>query len=325
LNTQPSNQNLELGTPAVLPLAPAFLNDAPAFLNATLQHPPVNLFIKPGTALNVSGARADLAYAYAENFVRHHSLDGQVTIEIELAIPAFMGLGSAPSLALAVATGLAHWYELGTSDLQALVAATGLDPFHAPAIQACAGGGLIMSALPSSTAPAAPLLRRSISHANQEAWAFVLVLPRVDPAPAPTFEDARLTQFLDSAKQLEPAAAAAATTTLVKAIDADDFAGFCAALTTLQQLSAAAIDAAGTAVPFTDWEQRVCDAMRASGALLTGRSPAGAALYGLVRGDRASIEMRQALRKVVALDQGRVMAAIIENEGVRVANHPTRT
>jgi hypothetical protein len=65
----------------------------------------------------VSGARADLARRQAEHFFRHHHLPAQAEIEIELAIPQYMGLGSAAMLGLTVARALATLHGCGPENI----------------------------------------------------------------------------------------------------------------------------------------------------------------------------------------------------------------
>ncbi|PDW03157.1 hypothetical protein [Candidatus Viridilinea mediisalina] len=302
-----AGKQIELVGPAVLPLGLGWRAGGPQLLAVALQHPPVHLLLYPSEALDLSGARADLAYSYAARWLAAHSLGGRVRVDLELAVPSFMGLGSAASLAVTLGTGLAHWYEQPHEPAATIASACGLPPGEQPLAQIAAQGGLWLCGLPGSQTPD---LRRTIQHTNRQAWAFVIVLPRLDPVPEANFELERLNNALQFAPQLAAAQAEAATEALIAALDADDLEGFGAALTQLQ---------GGYAQPpLSAWEQQVCDQLRASGAVACGRSLAGAALFGIVQGDRGSISARQALRPLVPPTKGVVMAAITENEGLRV-------
>lgn len=302
-----ASKQIELVGPAVLPLGLGWRAGEPQLLAVALQHPPLHLLLHPSDTLDVSGARADLAHSYAARWLAAHSLAGRVRVDLELAVPSFMGLGSAASLAASLGTGLARWYEQPHEQPEALAAACGLPPVEQPLAQIAAQGGLWLRGLPGSSTPG---LRRRIQHANRHAWAFVLVLPRLDPVPEPTFELEALSHALQLAPQLAAARAEVASEELVAALDADDLERFGAALTQLQ--------ACYEQPPLNAWEAQVCDQLRASGAVACGRSLAGAALFGLVQGDRGSIHARQALRPLVPPTMGMVMAAITENEGLRV-------
>src|SRR5438876_5484287 len=96
----------ELTSPACLLLGLAQLDGQICQLGITLQFPQIQLLARESPALAVSGARADLARRQAKHFFEHHKLAPQDEIEIELAIPQFMGLGSAAMLGLSIAQAL---------------------------------------------------------------------------------------------------------------------------------------------------------------------------------------------------------------------------
>jgi predicted sugar kinase len=311
-----AGRQIEVVAPAVLPLSLAWRAGVPLLLSVALQHPPLQLTLRAGAALGASGARADLAYLYAERLLARHGLDGRVTLELELATPSLMGLGSASTLALALGAGLAHWSERDLGAPAVLAAACGLAPGELLLAAVAAQGGLGLSSLAGGAA--APQWHRSLQHPAHEAWAFVLVLPRFESPPAPEFEATRLERALQAATRLDHIQAEAATAALLNALDHDDIARFGVALNELQHMHEAALSAVGALVPLSDWEQRICAQLRASGAVACGRSLSGAALFGLIQGDQASIAARQALRPLVAPQAGRVMAAITDNAGLSI-------
>jgi predicted sugar kinase len=308
-------RQIEVVAPSVLPLSLGWLAGAPLLLSVALQHPPLQLTLLTGATLGVSGARADLAHGYAERLLARHGLDRRVTLELELAVPSLMGLGSASSLALALSAGLARWSGRDL-DAATLAADCGLTAGELLLTALAAQGGLGLSNLAGGAA--APQFRRMLQHPDRQAWAFVLVLPRLEPPPGPEFEATRLAAALQAADQLDQARAEVATAELLGALDHDDIARFGAALSELQHVHAAALRSSGALAPLSDWEQQICAQLRASGAVACGRSLGGAALFGLIEGDHASIAARQALRLLVAPEAGRVMAAITDNAGLRV-------
>src|SRR5262245_65275335 len=98
---------LELISPACLLLGMANVEGEPCQLGVTLQYPPIQLAARISDTLAITGGRADLAYQQAERFLQHSNLPRRAEVEIELAIPSFMGLGSAAMLAMSVATTFA--------------------------------------------------------------------------------------------------------------------------------------------------------------------------------------------------------------------------
>src|SRR6266496_1246725 len=94
---------VELTSPACLLLGVANVDGQPCQLGVTLQYPPIQLAAHSADTLLITGGRADLAYQQAERFLQHNNLPRRGEIEIELAIPSFMGLGSAAMLGMSMA------------------------------------------------------------------------------------------------------------------------------------------------------------------------------------------------------------------------------
>src|SRR5262245_12226630 len=196
---------VELTTPACLLLGLVMLDGQPAQLGVTLRYPPIQLLARGAPVLTITGGRADLAYRQAERFdayrptaISAHSpaptshatqpgcapLPSQrergaggaaphAEVEIELAIPAFMGLGSGAMLGLSVARALATLNSQLADDAQELARAVGLAADEALELHAFAQGGLLLV-----DSAGALRRRRSIAEHNEaDDWVFVLVLP----------------------------------------------------------------------------------------------------------------------------------------------------
>src|SRR5215212_7942925 len=121
-----SAMQTELTSPSCLLLGLAQLDGRICQLGITLQFPQIQLLARHSRALAISGARADLARKQAEHFFQHHHLPPQAEIEIELAIPQFMGLGSAAMLGLSVARALSTLHALPADNLAGLARSVGL-------------------------------------------------------------------------------------------------------------------------------------------------------------------------------------------------------
>ena len=132
----------QLTTPACLLLGLAQLDGQICQLGITLQFPQIQLLARDSPALAISGARADLARRQAELFFQHHHISPQAEIEIELAIPQFMGLGSAAMLGLSVARVLSRLHALPDDASTGLARAVGLADDEALEAHAFAQAGL---------------------------------------------------------------------------------------------------------------------------------------------------------------------------------------
>lgn len=307
---------IEIGAPAVLPLALVQLEDKNCLLGITLQHPPVHLFAQAYQGLQISGARADKAYEQAEQFLRYHRLAPNAEIEIELAIPSQVGLGSETVLGLSVARALAWINNLPFADTGALAQALGLKSANALEVCGFDQGGLLLVDLSAQSGPLPqPLYRAEISHPDKNAWAFVLFFPRIPDDTPDALEADRLEMLLSATPYLSPDSGRLVVEQLWPAVSNADPATFGHSLLTLQQLNQEALTRGGAPLTFSDSEQAVLDLMRDHGALAWGRSLTGLGLYGLVKGAKASVDLRKKLRDHVGFFGGIVMAAITDNRG----------
>lgn len=296
---------IEIAAPSCLTLAVARLHGRPAQLGVALQHPPIHLFARPADTLAASGARADLAYRYGESFMSSLATPTAASLEIELAIPAHMGLGSAPMLGLSVARALATLHDMPADDAAALATAAGVEAGEGLAVQAFGGGGLLLV-----DQAGAALRRQPIAHAKQpDDWVFVLVLPR-PPADTPDGFEAQSRQKLwQLAAGLDGGAEQLLTERLWPAAAGDDIAAFGAALMELQGVL--------LAEPASPAEEAIFAVMREAGATAWGRALTGLGLYGLIRGAEPSRRLRRALGGHLGYEGGTIMASICETQGVR--------
>lgn len=305
---------LELTSPACLLLGVANVEGQICQLGLALQYPPIQLSARASDALVVTGGRADLARRQAERFLAHHRLPGAAEIEIELAVPSHMGLGSEPLMGLAVARALAELHGLPAEQAPEMAAAAGLlAPGDEQAARAFEQGGLLLV-----DAAGRALRRQQIPPRGDQAdWVWVLVLPRV-PAKAPAALEAERCAALRAAARGAAGETALLAATMFEAAAADDIAAFARALDQLQLLNQAALDRAGQLPALGDDDRATLATMREHGALVCGRAPGGLALYALVRGGEPSRDMRRALTERLGLLGPAVMASIADGAGAQV-------
>jgi predicted sugar kinase len=316
---------IEIAAPACMPLGLVRgESSGVALLGAALRYPAINLTARPSETLMVTGARADHAYASALRFLRHQHWPEQGEIEIELAAPSFMGLGSDVLLALCVAQALAWVHGRPVDNQAAAAAALGLGPEHALFIQASQQGGMLLAAAgrPDNGA-SVPLRRAALVHADDAAWAFVLVLPRIGPDTPADLEARRLAALLDSGGHLSEQTGRLVEAEVWPALQADELERFGRALSTIQELNRAALRQAGNEIPLTVEEQSILDLFREHGAAASGRSPTGLALFAIIRGATASIALRKALVERVGIYGATVSGSIVDNVGSRHAVQET--
>ncbi len=310
---------IEIGAPACLPLALAAFEDGTlARLGVTLRYPAINLVARAGQRLDVTGARADLVAASVRRYLNRRGLPEQAEVEIELAVPSLMGLGSDALMALCGAQAVAWVHDQPFEDAAALADAAGLGQEYALETQAYAQGGVLLVEAPRADGAAPAVLRRqTLAHADEAAWAFVLYLPRPAADTPLTLEADRLAGLLRAAPHLTAASGQLVERELWPALAGDDLEGFGQALRRLLDLNAAALASVGADAPLSDDERARLDISAAPGAAVWGRSPTGLALFALVRGASASVALRKQVIGQVGIHRGTAMAAIVDNEGAR--------
>ena len=314
---------IEIGTPAMLPLGVVQIThenkDKTGLLGVTLQHPPVLMAAQAHQQLSITGARAHISRQYAQRYLSFHQLTTGIEVDIELAIPAFVGLGSEPMLGLTTARVLAWINNHPLEDTARLAQAIGLRPQDSLAIGGFDQGGFLLvdsQSEPKEQDIASMILRReAISHPDQEAWAFVMVFPPLNDNVPETIESDRLTTLLQAAPYMELAQGKLAIDKIWAAIESDDIAAFGRGLQDLQQMNETTLAKAGTPRHLGEDEQAIFEVMRTNGALAWGQSPTGFGLYGLVKGAKASAGLQKKLSDHLGFFGGTVMASITDNRG----------
>lgn len=312
---------IEIGAPAVLPLGLVRLEDKTCLLGLTLQHPPVHLVAKASTGYQITGARANVGYQYATKFLDYHQLKHQAEVDIELAIPACVGLGSETILGLSIARSLSQLNELESEmgDSIALARSMDLVPQNSLELWGFDQGGLLLvdSEAPEERMPAI-IRRQEIQHPENQAWAFIFYFPRIPPNTPADLESQRLENLLGAAIYLDSKKSQLEMEGLFSAVRTDELGNFAASLEELSNLNNEALISAGLPTPFSKEEREIFAVMKENGALTWGRSLTGLTLYALVKGSSATVTLRNAIRDHVGHYGGIAMATITDNRGAQV-------
>ena len=317
---------IEIGAPASMPLGYVMWQGpddrlTPVLLGITLQHPPLHLMAQANNTFSVTGARANIGRAYAQRFLAHYQLKGKADVQIELAIPAYMGLSSEPIMGLSVAQALSWVYEMPykTADTLQFASALDLKPHDALALWGYAQGGLLLVEATAESKQTPSLIQRheiDYTHEN-DAWAFVFYFPRVSSqTTAVSLEADRLQAGLQATAQLSVESGSVAKE-LFTAVSQKDFSAFGQSLMSLQAMNQEALTAVGKARTLSETEQGILAVMQENGAVAWGQMYAGLGFYGLVYGGQASRVLRKKIQDYVGYGGGIVMATIAANSGAR--------
>jgi predicted sugar kinase len=243
-----------------------------------------------------------VARAQALAWFEQHNLPPKADLEIELAIPAHMGLGSEAMLDLTVARGL--------EALNGPENVTGLESVHSIwEIEAWSHskGGLIVAGRDGRL-----IQRHALEHNDENAWVFVIHLPRPTADTSPSLEtDLRYALLrAEPTTDIEP---------LWSAVEANDAQAAGAALMTIQAETRAALEKAGTPQIISEAAAQMLEMIRTSRNILAwGQSFGGLATWGLIKGAGPSQEARTRMRRVAGYEGGTILASVTSNTGLQV-------
>ena len=308
--------HIELTSPACLLLGLVQQHGRTCQLGITLRYPQIQLLARSSGELSITGARADLAHRQAARFFERQQVPAQAEIEIDLAIPQFMGLGSAAMLGLSIARALSALHTLPDGDAMELARSVELADQEALEVHAFTQGGVLLVSDDGTL-----IDRKTITHQDEsDDWVFVLVLPRTSSETPETLEADRRNALRTAAPHLGSETARIVTADLLLAIERDDIHAFAQALGQIQAQNHAALASAGQPLVLTQQEQLVFDIMNQHGALVCGRALSGLGLYGLIHGGGPSRELRRALVAQLGIFGGTVTATLCDNHGARQQN-----
>ena len=295
---------IELTSPCCLRLGYVRAGQADAAigeLGIALQHPQIQMVARPAAQLTVSGARAEMAYQQAQAA----SLIGN--IEIEIAIPAYMGLSSDEMLLASMKRVQSLWHGIPAG----IPAGT---PTHFRMTlpqRAFAQGGLLLN-----DDDGLLRARATLPHDDEtEDWVFVLVLPKEPDNIADDFEAKQVTALQQAIPHLSTECDA---TALFAAVERRDFTAFADELVKIHEMNAAALAVSGHPVELTAEDRDILGVMAANGAVICQRTLTGLGLYGLIKGGAASRQLRAALTQHLSYFGPLVMATICDNEGAQI-------
>jgi predicted sugar kinase len=307
---------IELDAPASLLLGLVPLGASVAALSLALKYPPIQLVARPAPTLDVSGACAPYAYAAATRYARVDPDTIRAEVEIELAVPALMGLGSEPMMALSTARALAALAG-GDPEAPALARALDFPPHLSPEVWGFAQGGLLLVDV-RAPLETPPLRHRHWTHPDDATWVVVLVLPKPGEDAPDTLEAGRRAALMAAVPYWDSAVGALVMDQLWPAVERDDFAAFAGSLQRLHDANLAALAAAGTPVSLTPTAQTALDVMRAEGVPACGPCLTGLGVYGLIRGRVPSIELRKRLAGRLGYEAGTIMGTLAADQGAKV-------
>jgi beta-RFAP synthase len=262
-------------------------------LGAAIPNPSLLLEAMPAPDVTAEGPDAARAVEYARRFLAHYDLVGGVQLHVRRAIPSHVGLGSGTQLGLAVGRALAELHDLRVSP-EELALAVGRGRRSAIGTWAFVLGGFILEGgRRPGTEGLAPLLTRL---AMPDSWRYVVALP---PGPPGLSGEAEVAAFERLPPPPDADTARVAHLVLMQLLPAlvdADLPAFGAALSEVQRITGGWFaPAQGTAFG-PGLGGALVEHMTRWGVAGVGQSSWGPAIYGIVDGDVAALELAEAVR-----------------------------
>jgi beta-RFAP synthase len=283
-------------------------------IGAAVASPTLLLSVRRAETLDADGEDAARAIAVAREFLNYAQIESGARICIQRSLPAHAGLGSGTQLSLAVARGLAELFGV-SGDTTTLARVVRRGRRSAIGTYAFADGGFVLEGgrRPNSCG-VAPLLARLPVPAS---WRCVIAVPLVERGLSGAAEAAAFDRLpLPSADEPEKVAHLVLMALLPALVDAD-LPTFGRALTEIQRITGRWFESVQGGIFAPGPGAALVRQMSEWGALGTGQSSWGPAVYGIVDGEKASRDLANRVRDALG-SAGTVYEGPFSNRGARV-------
>lgn len=315
-------KHIEIGIPAILPLAIARLSNSettkPVMLGVTLQHPPIHFLVARHKEMKIYGPRADVVRQFAEMYAARKGLEQAVEIRIDSTSPSMVGVGSDSLLALGAAQAMAWVNGLDFEDVDTLAEDMEIKHSDPLAYWGYKKGGFLLVELDSTRKDGATLLRHhSVHHRDHLAWAFVYHFPKIPQGTAESIEADRLDLLKTAVFHMPPETGGIIDDQLWPALLNDDLVAFGQALMALMGLNETVLKALDSWLEPTESAQKVLDLFAEDTAVAWGVGLTGFNTFGLLKGGAASQEIRAKMLQKVGYFSGQFDATISDVDGAK--------
>lgn len=286
-------------------------------IGAAAPAPTLVVSARPAATLEVGGEDADRAAEFARRFLTHlppGSHPGGARLCVHRALPPHAGLGSGTQLALAVGRALAELYDI-KMDAPGLARAVGRGRRSAIGTWTFSGGGLVLEGgRRRQSEELAPLLAR-LPFPPQ--WRCVVAVPHPASVMNGTLEEEAFRQLPSPSERDVERVAHLVLMALLPSLADADLATFGTALTAIQSITGRWFAAVQGGTFAKGWSEELIRRMTEWGVSGVGQSSWGPAVYGIVDGGDAGVQLAERLSAVVGT-AGTVYEGPFRTEGARV-------
>jgi beta-RFAP synthase len=318
--------NLTLKTPSRLHLGLLDLNGSLnrifGSIGVTIQKPGVVLEISEAEELLIQGDPTGRVEVLVKRFLHHYNLKEPVKVHLKERIPEHVGLGSGTQLSLAVAFGLAKFFqkdipiqELARVMLRGYRSGIGIAAFTQGGFLVD-GGHPLTPSLPQRDVSPPPILFR---HPFPENWIFLVVIPQVKKGLSGEKEQQAFERLLPVSSDQVGEVCRILVMQMLPALIEENLKVFGEALTQIQKLVGGYFETIQGGLFADKICEQLIEYMLSCGAAGAGQSSWGPAVYGLVEGNQQAQELSC---KVEEFLRGKVKATLFlthgQNTGAKV-------
>jgi beta-ribofuranosylaminobenzene 5'-phosphate synthase len=283
-------------------------------IGAAASTPTLLVSALPSDVLTVEGEDASRASEYARQFLGFHHIRGGATLRVHRALPRHAGLGSGTQLALSVARALAELHSVST-EARDLARAVGRARRSAIGTWTFAGGGLVVEGgRRLDRDVCGPLLARLPFPLS---WRCIVAVPEGKPGISGAEEAEAFARLPPPPERDVEHVAHLVLMALLPALADADLPAFGRTLSEIQEMTGRWFAPAqgGTFAPGQSAE--LVQRMREWNAVGVGQSSWGPAVYGIVEGESAGLELTNRVRQWLG-SRGAVYEGPFRADGARV-------
>lgn len=312
---------LEIVSPAVLPIGLVKFEQNNeqkiGLLGFALQSPPTQMLIYPSNEFQISGACAHIGQKYCLEYQKIEKTTLTGSIEIELASPRFMGLGSELLIGLTIEQGL-NWLNnkhfIDNQNRSKNRSWNAVDALNEYSFQK---GGINITGVNTSTNHVTECYHHfEMTEKQQDKKMFVtLFLPRVNSTIPDDFEEKRILNFLEICSSFTSLSNSSDGNNLIQGLKDNNINTITSFLMEIIHQNHQVSITSGKGIPYSEEEIMILNEMKENGALAYGRSATGLGLFSISFGEETSNEITSAIRKKTGFNKGSTLTTMIDNQG----------
>jgi beta-RFAP synthase len=288
-----------------------------------ISSPELRLTIEDHPSFTAEGLLADRVEGFVKHLSRHVDWwreNRPFRIRVEAAPPEHAGLGSGTQLGMALAMGLANWFNAGHQSAEALGKSVGRGRRSAVGVHGACGGGFIIEGGKLAEDEISPLVSRI---ALCEEWRFLLMAVREGAGLSGDIEQTAFERLPPVPLETTAALCRELVCELAPSAACRDFDRFGEALYRYGQLAGECFAAWQRGLYASPAIEQLVMRCREAGARGVAQSSWGPTVFAICRSQRDAENLRDVLEAGGGLRQATTCIASPDNRGIQISTFPS--